>query len=290
MRLIKRIFIITISLMAVLALVLFLVFEFYIPPLSERHGNVDSKLFVGSSDSQPLIVAFGGSQGGNTWTEEYWAEMRHKFIEQGYAVLSIGYFNSGNTPEKLDRISLNAIYDTIIEASKHPKINSDKMALLGSSRGGELVLNLASRYEEFDAVVALVPSHVSLPASTFTGNTSSWTFNGKEVEYVKIPYKAGWTMLKGDWPETWEIILSNEGKSENSVIEVEKIKGSVLLLSAQNDDIWPSYYMSEKVVNRLNENKFKYHYQHFSFTGSHFDTKTHFDVVFQFLDEHFKVE
>lgn len=94
--------------------------NFYKPSLPDKYGKVDAQLYLSDSTDQPLIVAFGGSQGGNAWTEDYWAEMRNRFLKEGYAVLSIGYFNTPNTPEVLDRISLNAIYDTIKSASNHP--------------------------------------------------------------------------------------------------------------------------------------------------------------------------
>lgn len=169
---------------------LLLVLKFYKPPLSEKYGKVDVKLFVGNGQGQPLIVAFGGSQGGNTWAEDYWAEARSKFIQQGYAVLAIGYFKTENTPEALDRISVDAIHHTIMTISNHPKINKNKIAVLGSSRGGELVLNLASRYKDIDAVVALVPSYVTFPSVTITSNTSAWTVNDEELNYVRIPLTA----------------------------------------------------------------------------------------------------
>ena len=82
----------------------------------------------------------------------------------------------------------------------------------------------------------------------------------------------------------------NEESATNSVIEVERINGPILLLSAIDDELWPSKYMSDKIVNRLEENQFKYYYQHFSFEGGHYDTKKHFDVVFKFLDEHFRLD
>jgi hypothetical protein len=102
---------------------LYLFSSFYKPSFPNHYGKVDARLYLSDSMDQPLIVAFGGSQGGNAWTEDYWAEMRNRFIKEGYAVLSIGYFNTTNTPEALDRISLNAIYDTIKSASNHPNIN-----------------------------------------------------------------------------------------------------------------------------------------------------------------------
>ncbi len=213
--------------------------------------------------------------------------MRNTFLAQGYAVLSIGYFNTPDTPQMLDRISLNAIHDTIIQMSKHPKINAQKIALLGSSKGGELVLNLASRYKDVDAVVALVPSHVTFPAATFT-STSSWMHNDQEIAYLDVPLAAIWQFLKGDTQEGFAIMFGEEKNWRNAAIPVEKINGPLLLLSAVDDEAWPSHYMSSKVVHRLKEKQFKHYYQHFSFTGGHNATKNHFDVVFKFLDEHFK--
>lgn len=283
----KKIIIIAVLVVATIILGLYLFFSFYKPSLSKKYGKVDAQLYIGDSDNQPLIVAFGGSQGGNTWTEDYWAEMRNRFLQQGYAVLSIGYFNTANTPAVLDRISLNAIYDTIISVSKHPKINKNKIALLGSSKGGELVLNLASIYEEIDAVVALVPSHVTFPSMTITGNTSSWTYNDKELSAIKIPFKAAWHLIQGDVQRSLNIIFENEKYWKDAAIEVEKINCPILLVSAKNDELWPSDYMSEKIEERLKENQFKYYYQHVSFEGKHHDTKKHFKVVFEFLNEHF---
>src|SRR5207253_670758 len=101
------------------------------------------------------------------------------------------------TPETLDRISLDAIYDTIKNRSNSPKINKDKIMLLGTSRGGELVLNLASMYKEFDAVVALVPAHMRFPAASITSNTSAWTYNEKELSYLPVPFSAIITSLAG---------------------------------------------------------------------------------------------
>jgi dienelactone hydrolase len=288
MRIIKIILISVVSIIIFLTLGLFLFLKFYTPALSENYGKVDYHLYVGDSDNQPLIVAFGGSQGGNTWTEDYWAVIRNRFLKKGYAVLSIGYFNTENTPAYCDRISLNAIYDTIRNVSLHPKINEDKIALLGSSRGGELALNIASKYKDIDAVVALVPSYASFMAQTITANTSAWTFNSEEVPYLPVPLKAIIPAIQGDSYRVCEIILENSESRKDAAIEVEKINGPILLLSAKNDELWPSKYMSDKVVNRLKDNNFKYYYKHISFDGRHHDTKKHFDVVFDFLDEHFR--
>jgi len=71
----------------------------YVPPLSEQHGVVETKLYLGNSDNQPLIVAFGGGGGGNDWTRNYMKGKRDSLIEKGYSVLAIGYFKSNGTPK-----------------------------------------------------------------------------------------------------------------------------------------------------------------------------------------------
>ena len=288
MKLVKRVLVVVALLATVSVLGLFLFLELYSPPLSQNNGKVDARLFIGESENQPLIVAFGGSQGRNTWTEHYWAEKRTELLNRGYAVLSIGYFMTENTPETLDRISLNAIRDTIISISDHPKIDKNKIALLGSSRGAELVLNLASRYKDFDAVVALVPSHVNFPSLTPAANTSAWTVDGNELSYVGISYSAIAAALRGESLKAIEKTLENLDDSAASIIPVEDISGPILLLSAKNDALWPSKYMSDKIVSRLIKNDFQYHFEHFSFDGGHHDTRKHFDKVLLFLDNHFK--
>jgi dienelactone hydrolase len=288
MKLIKRILIGLTLLVTILILGLFLFLKFYTPRLSNNNGKVDAQLFTGDSENQPLIVAFGGSQGGNTWTEDYWSEMRVKFLNQGYAVLSIGYFNVEGIPKTLDRISLNAIYDTIKNISNNPKINKESIMLLGTSRGGELVLNLASRFNDFDAVVALVPAHVRLPAGSITANTSGWTFEGQELPFLQIPYRAILTSIAGNKQKAWEIILGEENSTPEAEIEVEKMNCPILLLSAKDDKEWPSQYMCDKIVNRLSDNNYKYYYEHISVDGGHYVMKEHFDNVFKFVADHFQ--
>ncbi len=138
----------------------------YVPSLSEQRGVVETKLFLGSADMQPLIVAFGGGDGGNDWSKNYLKGKRDSLNKMGYAVLAIGYFNSNGTPDYLDWISLDAISDTILKIAKNPKIDETKIALMGGSRGCELVLNLASRFSHFNAVIAFSTSNVSFPAIT----------------------------------------------------------------------------------------------------------------------------
>lgn len=280
----------TLIILFILILGLFIFLESYTPSLSENHGKVQTRLYLGESENQPLIVGFGGSEGGNAWDSDFWKPTRDKFISKGYAFLAIGYFGSKETPSTLDRISLDSIHEAILTASENPKINPEKIAIIGGSKGGELVLNLASYFDDIDAVVAMSPSHVSFPALTMMSNTSSWILNDKELPYAPTPYSAVPAMISGNHLEAYNIILENKNAEKKALIPVEKINGSILLLSASNDEAWPSAQMSDKIIEHLKNIGFKKHYEHVIIEGGHTAPLKHFDLVFDFFQQHFLVE
>ncbi len=251
--------------------------------------NLDSRLYLGESNSQPLIVGLGGSEGGNAWTSNRWKETRDKFIEKGYAFLAIGYFGIKGTPEKLDRISIDQIHNAIIEATKNPKVNKRKVAIIGGSRGADLALLVASYYKGISCVVGIVPSHVAFPANANDFSTSAWTYKGKQLPFVPVSEEAVPSIMKGDLRSTFEIMLKNEKAEKNALIKVEKINGHIFLLSATKDEVAPTTEMSEKIINRLKKKKFKHHFEHLSIEGSHAEPLKHFDKVFAFLEKYFPV-
>ncbi len=258
----------------------------YVPTLPEQYGIVETKLYLGNSDNQPLIVAFGGGGGGNDWSRNYMKEKRDSLNEKGYGVLAIGYFNSNGTPKSLDRISLDAISDTILNIAKNPKIDESKIALIGGSRGGELVLNLASRFDHFNAVIAMSTSNVSFPAITWSANTSSWTYKDKEVPYVPATLKTISPALKGDLYTAHKMMLEDKEASKKAEIQVENINGAILILSGKNDDQWPAQEMSDRIIKRLKSKDFKYYHEHIKLDGGHIAPLEHFNLVYDFLDKH----
>jgi dipeptidyl aminopeptidase/acylaminoacyl peptidase len=280
-----------IALPLVLALILGLVYIFtYVPSLSKQHGVVETLLYLGVSNKQPLIVVFGGAEGGIDWCRNSMKSKRDSLNQKGYAILAIGYFNAEGTPRNLDRISLDAISDTIMNSAKNPKIDASKIALIGGSRGGELVLNLASRFKHFNAVVAMSTSNVSFPAITWSANTSSWTYKDKEVPYVPAPFKIIGPALKGDVFTAHKMMLEDKEASKKAEIEVENINGPVLILSGKNDDQWPASEMSDQIIQRLKKENFKYYNQHVKLDGGHVAPLEHFNLVYDFLDQYLPTE
>ncbi|MFM8912863.1 MAG: acyl-CoA thioester hydrolase/BAAT C-terminal domain-containing protein [Flammeovirgaceae bacterium] len=255
-----------------------------VPSLSAHHGMMDTHLFLSDGPRQPLVVAFGGGSGGNDWERRYLKPQRDSLLAHGFALLAIGYFKTENSPETLDRISLNAIADTIFNiAQRHPQIDASRIILMGGSKGGELVLNLASRFPQFKCVVALSTSHVSFPALTVAANTSSWQYNGQEVTYVPAPFDIIIPAIKGNLYEAFSIMLENKEAVKHAEIEVEKINGPILMLSGKADEQWPATEMSDQMMKRLARHHFKHRYRHLAFEGGHAVPLQHMDSVWTFL-------
>ncbi len=284
----KRILIIATVIFLMLAAGIIFLFT-YVPPLSENHGKLSYRLYLQEADSivrkYPLVVVFGGAEGGNDWTRDYMKEKRDSLMTQGFAIMSVAYFRADGIPESLDRISLNAIADTVLKVAQHPKIDETRIALMGGSRGGELVLNLASRYPQFKAVVAMSTSNVSFPALTWSANTSSWTYNGEEVSYVPATLETISPALEGDLFAAHSIMLKDKEAVKRAEIAVENINGAVLIMSGKNDDQWPATDMSEQMMMRFENHNFAYPFEHLVLNGGHTAPLDHFNKVYAFLDE-----
>ncbi|MEQ8584228.1 MAG: acyl-CoA thioester hydrolase/BAAT C-terminal domain-containing protein [Marinoscillum sp.] len=269
------------------SLYLFLVLLIACDDSSINRKGVDTQLYLGEGHQQPLIVAFGGGDGGNGWTSDRVKDKRDQLIEKGYAFLAIGYFGTENTPGALDRISIDAIHDAIKSATENPRIDQKRIALLGISKGAELALLLASHFPDISCVVAMAPSHCVFPAHTFMASTSSWEFQGTEVPYVPMTWEAVPAAIQHDLLSAFNIMLKDTVAVENAAIQVEHINGPILFLSAKNDEQWPSTAMSKAATERLKESGFPHFYQHIATDGGHFEVFDHFNEIYQFLDQHF---
>jgi dipeptidyl aminopeptidase/acylaminoacyl peptidase len=159
---------------------------------------------------------------------------------------------------------------------------------MGGSKGGELVLNLASRYREFNGVIAMSTSYVSFPAITWTANTSSWMYDDEEVIYVPAPLKTVSPTLKGDLYTAHAMMLEDNEAVKKAEINVDNINGPILIISGKDDDQWPAPEMSEQIIRRLKQNNFKHYYNHIQLNGGHVAPLEHFNLVYDFLEQHFQ--
>lgn len=283
----------TLGVLAALALLLvaymwWVVERFDTVALPARHGQVDVELFARDDEKRPLIVGLGGSEGGNPWASERWKPQRERFLDQGYAMLALGYFGTSNSPEYLDRISLDGVHAAIRKAASDPRVDDRCIALVGGSRGAELALLLASHYADIKAVVAIVPGSAVFPALTDAMTTPGFSFHDKSLPFVPMTWGATPDLLVGNLRGAFEAIMQDEVAMERAAIPVENINGPVYFVSASQDEAWPSKEMSDAMLQRLKAHGFRHHAEHLVVQGGHGEPLDEFPKMEAFLDTHFR--
>jgi esterase/lipase len=251
-------------------------------------GLVAEFYYNEQAEHQRPIIIFGGSDGGYILTKAQRSEFAKTLVDKGYAVLFLAYFDpkgNGKLPKRLLRIPLEYFETAMAWVGRQPGVRSDSIAVYGSSRGGELALLLATRYPQIRVVIAGVPSAYIWPTpawftfkSIFHPCQPAWTYQGKD-----IPGVCSWKMLfSGN-----KIIAKNPKKFERYFIPVETMSADVLLLSAKQDDVWPSTEMSDRIVQRLDRINYPHAYKHVAYDGGHFVFKRSWADVLSFLEIHY---
>jgi len=129
------------------------------------------------------------------------------------------------------------------------------MGVLGISRGGELALLLASAFPKVRAVVGFAASSVVWPGFTQGLEChAAWTRKGKDVAFAvprmtPLPPKASETLVSRPW---FFSAARDENARQRAMIPVELIRGAVLLVSGGDDQVWPSHFLAELAMQRLN--------------------------------------
>jgi dienelactone hydrolase len=62
--------------------------------------------------------------------------------------------------------------------------------------------------------------------------------------------------------------LQDKESVAKALIPVERSKSAILLLSGKEDQLWPSAFMADKVMERLTKHKHPYPYQHLCYEGA----------------------
>lgn len=200
----------------------------------------------------PALFLVGGSEGGlDEFHSNYFASL-------GYATLSVAYHGMPGLPDELSRIPLEYFKNAMEWLKAQKKVDTPRIGLFGTSRGGELALLLASTYpQDFAATIANEPSGVVWAGFTSKeGTHSSWIFSGQDIPAV--PY-ADEPPHKETSPDGREIVtytnlyltsLKNKNAVEQAIIPVEKFQGPLLILAGDADQIWPSCVLSEFAIQR----------------------------------------
>ncbi|WP_020430592.1 acyl-CoA thioester hydrolase/BAAT C-terminal domain-containing protein, partial [Paenibacillus riograndensis] len=142
--------------------------------------------------------------------------------------------------------------------------------LHGTSKGGELVLLLASRYKQIRKVVAVEPHTYCFQAldGLMSGrNVSSWSYQGKSIPFIEVDNKIFFEDQKKDiekgipfgFASTYRKSIENATNLEESRIKVENSQAEILLICGKKDNIWNSYDACLEILKNLKSNNYKHH-------------------------------
>ena len=217
----------------------------------------------------PVVLLLSGSGGG---LSEASAALH---ASRGFAALALAYFNYGPLQDDLCEIPLEYFESALHWLQRQSRIDPDRIAVRGASRGGELALLLGATFPEIGAVIGVVPSSVcwgSVSGDPERLGRSSWTRDGKP-----IPFNNRLALSDAGGTSEAEAIaltpgflqaMKNAEAAHESEIPVERINGPVLLISGGDDEMWPSADFGRRVMSRLEREAFAHEKIHLSYQSA----------------------
>lgn len=237
-----------------------------------RENDITANLYHPSGrNNLPAVIVVSGSEGGIS-TPDIIAGV---LASRGYAALALGYFNMPGLSPILEEIPLEYVEKAIEWLSNHKAVDSERLAMIGTSKGAELTLLSASIFPKIKTVIVASPSHVVFQSSNPKEDAqprSSWTYKGEDLPFVPfIITENFYKQFESGFPEHLEYLplykdsLNDKEAVKKALIEVENLNGPVLLISGSDDKVWPSKEMAEKIMDRLESFKFIHLHQHLNY-------------------------
>jgi dienelactone hydrolase len=237
------------------------------------HGLRGTLFLPAGKGPWPAVIVLGGSGGG------LWASPAAFLAAKGYAALALAYFNYEDLPTSLENIPLEYFQTAVHWLQARDDTRSNSIAVFGVSRGGELSLLLGATFPEVHAVVAISPSSVlwgGLGTDANSYRVPAWTYQGKSLPFIDgrlsdEQWEKVSRILKQnplDNVPLFQAYLDDQATVARASIPVEKIDGPVLLISGNDDQLWPSTEMADMVMRRLNQARHPFPDLHLAYSGA----------------------
>lgn len=245
--------------------------------LAVDHKNLVAKLYLPKTATKvPVVIAFGGAEGGlHTGNAQGQLLAPH-----GMAVLALAYFKEANLPATLDQIPLEYFLSALDYVQSVPAIDGKKIGVLGGSRGAEAAALMAIIDVRVRSVALTTPSNVAWFGRSRA--KSAWTYQGKDIAALSMALDT-----KAPLTERFLAALQDREALQKAHFAFEKINGPILLISAEQDEIWPSYWMSKEIVSYLQARQFQHALEHYSYPTGHGFSQATAVTIKQQLIAHF---
>ncbi|NCP13379.1 MAG: prolyl oligopeptidase family serine peptidase [Sphingomonadales bacterium] len=213
-----------------------------------RQPGLVGNFYAGAgAGRRPAILLLGGSEGGLGSAVDGQAQL---LAREGFAVLALAYYRLPGQPERFELVPLESFTRALDWLKAQGAVDPQLLAVMGTSKGAEAALLVASRRPDVGAVVAAAPSHVvwqGFDWSFAPVKSSSWSERSKPVPFLPIT-DVGWD------GNVYGPALATAPKHPRAAIPVERIAGPVLLLCGEADSLWPSCPMARAAKARRDQN------------------------------------
>jgi dienelactone hydrolase len=191
----------------------------------------------------PAIVFFGG-YGGDGEARRLALE----FAQRGYVTAAVSYFGAPGTPRTLVDVPLEIGVRAVAALAARVDVDPERLAVMGSSKGGEYALLVAASTPAVKAVIANVPSPFAWYGLGVGGapDGCSWSRAGRPLPCVPLApgSDASWRSRDERRPIAfrahYEAARDNSAAVARAFFPLERIAGPVLCLAAGDDQVWNS--------------------------------------------------
>lgn len=208
----------------------------------------------------PVVIGLNGSNGGMP------LQRCALYAAIGYTAVALAFFGAPGRPRYFGETPLEYFGGAFAWAKETLRPKDDFIAVAGASRGGELAFILAALFPEYvRATIAFVPSAVvngvqqagkpgeprDAPAWFYKGEALPNLWQGNpdaDVSAYTRPPAPGFPIRQD---KAFAAAMHNADFLERSRIPVERAKGPVIMVSAEDDGCWPSEGFSEMIEERL---------------------------------------
>jgi dienelactone hydrolase len=225
----------------------------------------------------PGVIVLGGSDGGNLY-----AFVAALLASHGIAALSLAFFDFDDLPKSMIEIPVEYFAEAVHWLRGREEVGRAQVGVLGFSRGGEAALLLGATVPDVAAVVALVPSSLTgggISGTDFTAMAKpAWTLNGKPLPLLPPSWDAAsmkevQEAFAGGKPLAARAGILRGLESAGSrvhdvAIPVERIHGAILMMSGEDDQLWPSTWFAQFAEVRLANAGFQHPHEHRSYPGA----------------------
>jgi dienelactone hydrolase len=208
----------------------------------------------------PAVLVLGGSEGGLNTAVTTEARL---IAQHGMASLQLAYFGIAPLPETLQLIPVEYFTRAIHWLQTQPGIDPARIAILGTSVGGEASLLIASHDPSVRAVVAAVPSGIVWEGIGPWGvakPASSFTWQGQALP--DLPYPTGGS---GATFDRYAVGLNSLPRHRDAIMPLSRINGPIMMICGGRDVVWPSCPMVAMAAAQLKAAQFAHPVAVFAF-------------------------